>query len=408
MESYRILSNRELKKEFDDSLRRLDAEEDEIGDVVPLQVLIPKTGTISKSKQNGRKKSNDDDDDDYEEDDEENEVEDADNRLESKKVKDRKRVAVGDFDSEEEDYNSNNRLRPKRVSVRKSYSDEEFEYQEEYNTEQRSSRKVKVGKEKTLAQMQMEIFSAKKRNKNTFIAVPDEEEDISLMNVIDSDFYEFDNDRNEKSFVKGQIWAVYDGDDGMPRHYGLVEDVRTINSFKVIIRWLGIVRKDKKSSVLFDNLGHYDTCGTYRLGSKVDICCINMFSHLVQSERMGKEVYRIYPRKGSVWALYRNVVGEEEEGRVYDIVVCLTSYTEMYGLSVAYLEKVDGYKTIFKRKGIGLHAITWLEKVNGRMFSHQIPSRKLLRQEDENLPGECWELDPASLPSELLCISNGN
>ncbi|KAM1396676.1 hypothetical protein ACFX2I_014345 [Malus domestica] len=44
--------------------------------------------------------------------------------------------------------------------------------------------------------------------------------DLEIMVVEDSDFYDFDKDRVGRSFEKGQVWAIYDGDDGMPRLYG--------------------------------------------------------------------------------------------------------------------------------------------------------------------------------------------
>ena len=273
------------------------------------------------------------------------------------------------------------------------------------------SKKPKVRKEKTLAEIQLELAKAKAQKKEeekkkgvkekAIVSV--EDEDLSLMAVEDSDFYDFDKDRTEKSFVKGQIWAVYDDDDGMPRHYGLIEEVLSSNPFRVKMCWLDVQNNGEEALLLWEKSGYHISCGRFKVGRKVNIDSVNFFSHLVECERAAKELYRIYPKKGSVWALYgeRALEGEEEE-RYYDIVVFLTSYSEMYGLSMAHLEKVEGYKTIFKRRNIGAHAVTWLEKEDARLFSHQIPARKLSAEGDENLPRECWELDPASLPSELL------
>ncbi|XP_039117470.1 uncharacterized protein LOC120253210 [Dioscorea cayenensis subsp. rotundata] len=50
--------------------------------------------------------------------------------------------------------------------------------------------------------------------------------------------------------------------------------------------------------------------------------------------------------------------------------------------------------------------VKWLEKDNVRLFSHQIPARKLTDMEGVDFPGECWELDPASLPADLLRLDH--
>lgn len=42
-----------------------------------------------------------------------------------------------------------------------------------------------------------------------------------------------------------------------------------------------------------------------------------------------------------------NFLGRDR--RNYDIVVFLISYSEMYGLSMVYFEKVDGFRAVFKR-----------------------------------------------------------
>lgn len=235
--------------------------------------------------------------------------------------------------------------------------------------------------------------------------------DLDMMVVEDSDFYDFDKDRMERSFKKGQVWAIYDDDDGMPRHYGLIEEV-TVNPFEVKMSWLDVQNNGDERLLCWEKMGFHVSCGRFKVTKKTTIHSLNIFSHVVDCERAAKEVYRIYPKKGSVWALYK----EEEEGldaekrrslstkekRTYDIAVFLTTYSEMHGLSMAYLEKVDGYKTIFKRREIGYHAIRWFEKDDIRLFSHQIPARKLSIDEALGHLKDCWELDPASLPSDLL------
>ena len=235
--------------------------------------------------------------------------------------------------------------------------------------------------------------------------------DLEIMSVEDSDYYDFDKDRVEKSFKRGQVWAIYDDDDGMPRHYGLIDEVVSVNPFEVKMSWLDFQSNGDEGLIIWEKMGFHISCGRFKVARKTSINSVNVFSHIVDCERAAREVYRIYPRKGSVWALYNDAAVDAEgrnlsakDKRCYDIVVFLTSFSEIHGLSMAYLEKVDGFKTVFKRREIGSHAIRCLEGDDVRLFSHQIPARKLSENEAPELLKDCWELDPASLPSDLLSI----
>ncbi|XP_027360945.1 J protein JJJ2 [Abrus precatorius] len=236
--------------------------------------------------------------------------------------------------------------------------------------------------------------------------------ELEVMAVVDSDFYDFDTDRVERSFKKGQVWAVYDDDDGMPRHYALIDETVSVNPFEVKISWLDLQNNGDGKIVSRNKTGFHVSCGRFKVvNRKASINSVNIFSHVVDCDRAAREVYKVYPKKGSVWALYGEATLDaggrnftQEDKRCYDIVVFLTSYSEINGLSMAYLEKVDGYKTVFKRQEKGSHAIRFLGKDDMWLVSHQIPARKLPCDETPELLKDCWELDPASLPSDLLTI----
>lgn len=291
-------------------------------------------------------------------------------------------------------------------------------------------------REKTLAEMQLALRRKLEMSKHsvkgkkgikdhlndgkTVVAVPNQCDDHPIrMLVQDSDFYDFDMDRMEQSFKKGQIWALHDDDDdGMPRQYGLINDVYSLHPFSISISWLNAHSNAWGTSIFSfgGGTGFIPTsCGRFKAERVLDINSVSMFSHVVKGDRVAKGIYGIFPKKGSVWALYhgeRPLNGKLEnssryvEDRSYDIVVLLTSYSEIHGLSAAYLEKVEGFKTIFKRSEVGFHAVKWFEKDDLGSFSHQIPARKLSGEEAPNLPKECWELDPASLPPSSLRIDN--
>ncbi|GJN01118.1 hypothetical protein PR202_ga18357 [Eleusine coracana subsp. coracana] len=209
-----------------------------------------------------------------------------------------------------------------------------------------------------------------------------------LMAVEDSDFYNFDADRGERCIKKGQVWALYGDDDGMPRHYAVVDGVMRGGQFCAQVRWL-----DGEEG---------KPCGLFKVVRLETLHSVNVFSHIVVCERAARELYRVYPRKRSVWALRE----EGSEGRIKDeIVVFLSGYSELYGASFGYLKKVEGFRSIFTRRGVGSHAVYTLQKSDLGALSHQIPARMVSKGEGSTLPpGDCWELDPASLPSEFLRV----
>lgn len=259
-------------------------------------------------------------------------------------------------------------------------------------------------------EVEMQITVPKKRaNLEHVKSRRSKSRDFGAMTVVDSDFYDFDKDRVERCFKKGQVWAVYDDIDGQPRHYGLVNEVICINPFEVRLSWLDVHYSMVQDLVGQEQLGFHLSCGRFKVAQETIVKTLNIFSHVVDCERAAREIYRIYPKKGSVWAVFKEGVLDAERRNLsnrdeccYDIVICLTTYSEVHGLSMAYLEKVDGFKTVFQRREIGLHAIRWLEKDGVDQFSHQIPARRLSGSDMPDALKECWELDPASLPSHFL------
>ncbi|KAL2935479.1 Immunoglobulin superfamily containing leucine-rich repeat protein [Bienertia sinuspersici] len=298
-----------------------------------------------------------------------------------------------------------------------------------HKEQMRSGITEEAERELTLAEMKVEALKnklkeeygkKKVRSKEERLRVVEEKRllmlvevrDMEVMAVEDSDFYAFDEDRVERSFKKGQIWAIYDDDDGMPRHYGLIDEVVSLNPFEVRMSWLDLQIDEDERLTCREKLGFHISCGTFEVARKDTTNLLNIFSHVVECERAARKLYRIYPNKGSIWALYNeralDVGGEDSltrDKRCYDVVVFLTSYSEMHGLSMAYLEKIDGFRAVFKRREIGFHAIRWLDKDDFRLFSHQVPAKKLSGEEAPHISGECWELDPASLPPDLLTVT---
>ncbi|GLU18546.1 hypothetical protein SLE2022_348400 [Rubroshorea leprosula] len=237
-----------------------------------------------------------------------------------------------------------------------------------------------------------------------------EEADLMSMSVPDPDFHDFDNDRTEKSFGDNQVWAAYDNDDGMPRYYAMIHSVMSLKPFKMRISWLNSKSNHELSPLNWIGSGFYKTSGDFWIGKYVINKLLNSFSHKVKWSKGRKGAIQIYPRKGDVWALYRNwspdwnELTPDEVIHKYDMVEVLEDYNEQSGaVVVGPLVKVAGFKTVFRQ-----HPEPSMTRIIPReqlfQLSHQVPSYLLTGQEGPNVPKGCLELDPAAMPLELLKV----
>ncbi|CAI0440024.1 unnamed protein product [Linum tenue] len=186
----------------------------------------------------------------------------------------------------------------------------------------------------------------------------------------------------------------------MPRQYGLIDEVVSVNPFQVKLSWLDLVNNGDERLISWLKTG---SCGSFKVDRNMTVDSMNIFSHVMLCYRAARQVYRIYPNKDSVWGVYRERqrhVPQRDE--CYNFVVVLSNYSEIHGLSFAYLDKVDGFKTVFNRKEFGFHGVKCVDKNDLQIFSHQIPARKVSNDEIPELLNDCWELDPASLPAVLF------
>lgn len=218
------------------------------------------------------------------------------------------------------------------------------------------------------------------------------------IDVPDSDFHDFDKNRSENSFEPDQIWATYDDEDGMPRFYCLIQTVISSKPFKLCMSFL--------NSKTNEELGLTKIYGDFRVG-RFEICeHINIFSHRVRWVKGRGGVIKIFPRKGDVWALYKNWLPSWNEHTPkymiykYEMVEVIDDYNEQ-GLTVSILLKVDGLKSVFRRHPHPKVAKRRIPRNEMSRFSHQVPSYLLNGMESENAPKGCHELDPAACPLEF-------
>ncbi|XP_062108566.1 uncharacterized protein LOC133819359 [Humulus lupulus] len=212
----------------------------------------------------------------------------------------------------------------------------------------------------------------------------------------DSEFYNFDADKSKNKFRLGQIWALYSDEDGLPKYYGQIKKIDFSPSFKLHISWLV---SDEYMPV---------SCGRFKIkkgeGPAYDRSIY--FSHQVKAKRTGRRnEYEILPRKGEIWALYRNwkpnINCSTLKNCEYDIVEVLSSTVLV--IRVLVLNRVDGFISVYKARVQGGSTLSWnIPQVDFFKFSHQIPAFRLTGERGGKLRG-FFELDTAALPVHYFC-----
>ncbi|KAI3778181.1 hypothetical protein L2E82_07267 [Cichorium intybus] len=241
----------------------------------------------------------------------------------------------------------------------------------------------------------------------------DENEEEIAMNVPDPDFHDFDLERTENSFEDNQVWAAYDDDDGMPRFYALIHKVLSRKPLKMKISWLNSKTTTEFGTLNWLNSGFSKVCGEFRIGRHELYKNLNSFSQKVEYTRSQRGTVLILPRKGQVWALYRNWSADWDENvpddviHKYDMVEVLEDYNEEKGVPVSRLLKHAGFRTVF-HPCTDESEVKVIPKEEMFRFSHQVPKYVLTGSEGLNSPKGCLELDPAATPSELIQESNEN
>ncbi|KAK8955520.1 Chaperone protein dnaJ 13 [Platanthera guangdongensis] len=223
----------------------------------------------------------------------------------------------------------------------------------------------------------------------------------------DPELYDFDIDRDRSKFSVDQIWAVYDNADGMPRFYALIQKV-FLTSFKLQYRWLESVPVSTAERV-WVKAGLPIACGNFTLGETRITKNQQMFSHVISCEKIPGNTYNIYPKKGEVWAIFKEWdIGwsssvEIPNKYVYEFVEVVSDFAYGKDVSVSHLVKIKGFLYLFT-KSLN-KAITTIPSGQLLKFSHCIPYYKIC-EEREGIPRYSFELDPAALPDSIVKIVN--
>ncbi|KAI4345497.1 hypothetical protein L6164_012615 [Bauhinia variegata] len=233
-------------------------------------------------------------------------------------------------------------------------------------------------------------------------------ENPKILECPDGEFSDFEKHKKEECFAPGQMWAIYDATEGMPRFYAVIKKVLS-PGFKLEITWFepDPVNEDEIKWVAEELPA---ACGRFFHGATEITEDRPMFSHLIYCETTGrgkKALYKVYPRKGDSWALFRNwdikwhTDAESHRNYEFEFVEIMSDYVEDKGVSVAYLAKLKGFVSLFSRiVKEGNHSFLIPSQELFR-FSHRVPSFKMTGQERLGVPTGSYELDPASLPLNI-------
>ncbi|KAJ8619572.1 hypothetical protein MRB53_028101 [Persea americana] len=235
------------------------------------------------------------------------------------------------------------------------------------------------------------------------------------MTYAEPEFTDFDKDRTESQFAADQIWAAYDTNGCMPRFYARVKRIISEQS-KLDVIWLEpCPDPGNQDEVDWVEEELPFACGNFKNGSKgeVDFCS---FSYLVSCDKgRDRGSYKIYPRKGDIWALFKdwNIKWSSDpdmhrEYFKYEVVQVLSDYDEQNGLKVARMVKLKGFISLFhptRNKEKDSFQIPPCELLR---FSHRIPSCRMTGKERVDVPEGSYELDPASLPTDVEEVEFGH
>ncbi|KAI3961499.1 hypothetical protein MKX01_001235, partial [Papaver californicum] len=198
---------------------------------------------------------------------------------------------------------------------------------------------------------------------------------LNHCDIGEAQFYKFDNDKSHEKFHPGQ-------------YYVEISRVELLPDFKLYTKWLEPCAAPREVIKWLDETMPV-CCGTFKAGVSVN----------------KQSLYEIYPKKGEVWAMYRNFNSDwtcnDLKNCEYDVVEILEVY-DVRWLIVLVLVQVAGFETVFTAKREAGHdfimGIPWIELFR---FSHQVPAFRFAEVRYGSLRG-CLELDPKSMPACLF------
>ncbi|CAO2149350.1 unnamed protein product [Urochloa humidicola] len=220
------------------------------------------------------------------------------------------------------------------------------------------------------------------------------------------DIFDFENFRDANQFAVGQIWALYDKHDVMPRFYAQIKHFDA-SDFKIHLVWLEHHAMNEEEKIWTDKELPV-ACGDFCLQETEDT--INdkfMLSHVVAWTKGKKDnSYGIYPCKGEVWALYKgwnmqwSLDADNHRSFEYEVVEVLSTMSANDGATVIPLVRIKGFVSLFA-SAKGKSSSYVIPSSELLRFSHSIPFYRTNGTEKVDVPEGFLELDTACLPADL-------
>ncbi|KAE8718624.1 Bifunctional 3-dehydroquinate dehydratase/shikimate dehydrogenase isoform 1 [Hibiscus syriacus] len=208
--------------------------------------------------------------------------------------------------------------------------------------------------------------------------------------------YDFKREKSEDKFSVDQIWALYCGD-GMPKNYSQVKKIEATPDFRLHVALLEVCSRPKDLKLPI-------CCGIFKVKSgQTKVVSCNEVSHQVRVEPTGKNRFKIFPRKGEVWAIYKRWSSADSDlGKgECDIVEVLEDNEKKKKVMV--LSCLNSSKPLYRapRSQRSTSGVLEIPETEFARFSHQIPAFQHTG-EDSRWRGY-WELDPSALTG-IICL----
>ncbi|KAJ4757691.1 DNAJ heat shock N-terminal domain-containing protein-like [Rhynchospora pubera] len=206
-----------------------------------------------------------------------------------------------------------------------------------------------------------------------------------------------------RDFTEEQVWAVYSGPDSMPRSY--VKIINIISETHVRVSFLEPHPMNNEEIQWIEDDFLFSS-GVFRKSADTYTVHMSNFSHVVKCDWSAKKsYYRIYPRKGEVWAISKSRGMKLNKAEYYRdefrMVEILSDYiSEERRINVGSLTEVDGSLTFYQRQfHDGFRLTKWVTRSEMLGFSHRVPAYRVTGHEGQpGLPEVMFQLEPAALP----------
>lgn len=211
-------------------------------------------------------------------------------------------------------------------------------------------------------------------------------------------FHYFDDCEAARDFESGQVWALYNDYDGIPRSYVRINGFVPVEA-KVDVSLLEFYpTNDEEIKWAEENLPL--GCGAFRASKLTALKELSVLSHRVAFDEWEgmRSFYKIFPKKNEVWAIYKNwdidwTGSSFKNYYEYKLVEIVSDFGDGSELTVAALSRVEGCEATFERQlheGFGLfHKFS---RKDLPRFSHRIPSVRGMGAGSSNAFQELWKI----------------